>query len=136
MLYIKFKKGYKYQLEEDFSMRADFLPPRHIDTYFIQFRLNGDLLLAKGYAWDGPTGVPDLSSFMRASLVHDALYQLMRNDHLDLENYRQPADRLMRKMCLQDGMNPLWAGIAYCGVRLLGESHARGSSKKELICAP
>lgn len=136
MLKIAFKKGYKYQLENDFQIQTSVLPPQHIDTFFIQFQTNGELLLAKGYAWDGPSGAPDVSSFMRASLVHDALYQLMRNDYLDREDYRKPADRLLRQICIQDGMNPLLAGVAYGFVRTFGEPHTRRESKKELLFAP
>lgn len=136
MLKIAFKKGYKYQLENDFLIQTSVLPPQHIDTYYIQYQTNGDLLLAKGYAWDGPSGAPDVPSFMRASLVHDALYQLMRNDYLDPDAYRKPADKLMRRMCIQDGMNPLLAGVAYGFVRTFGEPHTRVASKKALMFAP
>ncbi|MDA8018651.1 MAG: hypothetical protein MPN21_14515 [Thermoanaerobaculia bacterium] len=31
-----------------------------------------------GYAWNGATGAIDTPSFRRASLIHDGLYQLMR----------------------------------------------------------
>ncbi|MEE2731178.1 MAG: hypothetical protein VYA55_10175 [Pseudomonadota bacterium] len=136
MIRIKFKKGYKYQLEEACLIHTPILPSQPIDTYYIQLQTNGDLVLAKGYAWDGASGAPDVPSFMRASLVHDALYQLMRNDYLDREIHRKPADRLMRRMCLQDGMNPLLAAVAYGFVRALGEPHTRGLSRKELLFAP
>jgi hypothetical protein len=39
---------------------------------------------SKGYAWNGPSGPTlDTRNFMRGSLVHDALYQLMREGRMD-----------------------------------------------------
>ena len=47
-------------------------------------------------AGDGPSGPAiDTKNFMRASLVHDALYQLMRLGTLD-KSRRQYADRLLQ----------------------------------------
>lgn len=136
MIRIAFKKGYKYQLEDAFSLQTSVLPPKHIDTHFIRLTAEGNLTLARSYAWDGATGVPDIPSMIRASLVHDALYQLMRHDLLDLGAYRKQADQLMRQLCVEDGMNPLLANAAYVSVRLLGEHHARRESRKPLLFAP
>ncbi|HBO95881.1 MAG TPA: hypothetical protein DD667_21560 [Gammaproteobacteria bacterium] len=136
MLRIAFKKGYKYQLEGEFTLRTPIIPARGIATDYIQLAPDGTLMLARSYAWDGPSGVPDVASFMRASLVHDALYQLMRHDLLDPDNYRNPADQLMRQLCVEDGMNPIAAGAAYACVRWLGDHHARRESRKPLLFAP
>ena len=58
-------------------------------------RLNtkGHLIIKRSYAWDGPSGPTiDTKNFMRGSLVHDALYQLMRHEHLSSDEWRAVAD--------------------------------------------
>lgn len=59
---------------------------------------------------------------MRGSLVHDALYQLMRQGHLDPDKYRETAVDLLRTMCREDGMSAIRAWWVYKGVRWGGES--------------
>jgi hypothetical protein len=60
--------------------------------------------ISKGYAWDGPSGPTiDTGNFMRGSLIHDALYQLMRTGNLPT-SFRERADLLLRKTCIDDGM--------------------------------
>jgi len=44
---------------------------------------DGGLLIKAGYSWDGPSGSAiDTKNFMQGSLVHDALYQLLRENIL------------------------------------------------------
>ena len=44
------------------------------------------MIVEKDYAWDGPSGPTiDTSNSMRASLVHDVLYQAMREEGLAYE---------------------------------------------------
>jgi len=44
---------------------------------------DGQFEFSKGYAWDGPSGsTVDTLNFMRGSLVHDALYQLIRMEKI------------------------------------------------------
>ena len=44
--------------------------------------MDGWLSIGSGYAWDGMSGAYDTMNSMLGSLVHDALYQLMRRGHL------------------------------------------------------
>ena len=60
---------------------------------------------------------------MRGSLVHDALYQLMREGLLDL-GWRETADQELRRVCLEDGMSAIRAWWVYKAVRFGGESSA------------
>ena len=68
---------------------------------------------------------------MRGSLVHDAPYQLMREQHLGQE-HREYADRLLREICVAAGMSQIRAWWVYQGVRLGGAS----SAKPDLLQAP
>lgn len=62
---------------------------------------------------------------MRGSLVHDALYQLMRMRHLDYRAHREAADEELHDICVADGMSEVRAWGVLKGVRMGGESNAR-----------
>ena len=112
-------------------------PLRNIETEYIDLTTNGELIIKKGYAWNGASGIPDTSNIMRGSLVHDALYQLMRTvDHFDKETYRDPVDRLLQQMCIKDGMNSIFAWIVYKAVKTFGDPAADPVNRKPVIKAP
>lgn len=118
-------RSYKYELVEGYIVDVFGVAlPGAIDTEFITLTSGGILAIRAGYAWDGPSGPTfDTKSFMRGSLVHDALYQLMRLELLS-SDYRDDADRLLRKMCREDGMNRLRAFFVYRAVRRFASSAA------------
>ena len=60
---------------------------------------------------------------MRGSLIHDALYQLMRESVLPLE-FRKKADEILREVCLEDGMSKFRTWYVYKAVRMFGEKMA------------
>jgi hypothetical protein len=124
---------YKYELvqpcEHDTGIHG-----YSIDTRFLRLQTNGKLLIFNKYAWDGPSGPTlDTLDFMRGSLVHDALYQLIRSEKLPYSS-KERADELMREICLQDGMSRFRAWYVYQAVKLFGGSSARpGSERTEKI---
>lgn len=121
---IKYRGGYKYQLATGYVTPVSIFPPHHIATDFIVLSTNGVLVINSGYAWDGPSGPTiDTKNFMRGSLVHDALYQLMREGLLD-ESWREQADKELRRICQEDGMSWLRAWYVYYSVRDFGGSSA------------
>ena len=96
---IKYRKGYKYQLAEDYYQFMPFAPDKDIDTEYISFGLDKLLRIKEGYAWDGPSGPTiDTESSMRGALVHDALYQLLR---------MQKLPQSMRPFCDEIAVVPL-----------------------------
>ncbi len=138
---MKYKEttNYKYQIVEDYSLpvkiypKFDIFEPSINDNRipFLKLSRNGVLTIFAGYAWDGPSGTTiDTKNFMRGSLVHDALYQLMRQNRISLE-YRKYADELLKKICLEDGMSSFRAAYVYKAVRVFGESSAKPSDKTE-----
>lgn len=134
---ISYRKGYKYQLQSDYAVEIPIRPSREINSDYVDLSLSRRLTVKKGYAWDGPSGpTVDTSNFMRGSLVHDALYQLMRESHLSPEKHRNPADRLLRRMCREDGMGFLRAWWVYQGVKIFGKTSADPANKKPIIRAP
>lgn len=138
MEYISYKKGYKYQLSESYVTNINLAPEQEdIETRYIDLTTEGELTIKEGYAWDGPSGPTfDTLNFMRGSLVHDALYQLMRNEKLDKEMFREPADKLLQRMCRKDGMGWLRAKWVYWALHKWGNPAADPSNKKPVILAP
>jgi hypothetical protein len=98
---------------------------RPVGNDFVVIDANGWMHISSGYAWDGPSGPTiDTKNFMRGSLFHDALYQLMREGMLPQEA-RLAADRLLRVHCREDGMSAVRAWWVFWGVRIGGASSAR-----------
>ena len=134
---ITYNGGYKYQLKAAYALAIDIKPTAPIDTDYIKLDGEGRLSIAAGYAWDGPSGPTiDTLTFMRGSLVHDALYQLMREKYLDHDSYRKAADRVLQKICIEDGMSRLRAWWVYHGVRLFADPAADPSDKRPATRAP
>lgn len=134
---IKYRSGYKYQLAEDYKIKTAIIPKEAVDTKFIKLDLQGNLTVSEGYAWDGPSGpVTDTQNNMRASLVHDAFYQLMRNKYLTIKNHKDKSDRLFQKMCVEDGVSVTNAKIYYYGLKIGGKPAADPKNKKPILKAP
>lgn len=133
---IKYKKGFKYQLAEQCITIIGIFPKEDIETRFIVLRKNGFLLIETGYAWDGPSGPTiDTSNFMKASLIHDALYQLIRQGHLSF-SYRGIADKELHRICLEDGMCKFRANYIYKAVCKHGGPSASPNNIKKVYTAP
>lgn len=132
---IRYRDGYKYQLFEDYQLAIDIKPAAFILTEYIRLDVDGMLSIKEGYAWDGPSGpTVDTKDSMRGSLVHDALYQLMREGHLDPDQHRRAADRELWRICIEDGMLKVRADAWYAAVRFAAGGAARGA--KEVLTAP
>jgi len=132
---IKYCDGYKYQLVQTYVIQTAVRPKEHIAHDFISLEIDGVLTINSGYAWDGPSGpTVDTKNFMRGSLVHDAIYQLMREKLLDC-GWRETADSELRRICQEDGMSWLRAWWVYKGVRMGGESSAEWQ-EEDLLTAP
>ena len=120
---------WKYTLTLPFVLE---LPPKiiraiHTDMLPETYLAVGDphLLISEGYSWDGASGPTwDTDGTMRASLVHDALYQMMRIGALD-GRYRAKVDRLFRRHLREDGVNLVRRWVWYRTVRWLGGKSAK-----------
>jgi len=134
---ISYRSGYKHQLAKPYSLSISIKPKQDIDTEFIKLDKAGKLTIVKGYAWDGASGpVKDEKENMRASLVHDALYQLIRNRKLSKTAHRNKADKLFEKICIEDGVSRALARVYYLGLKVLGEPFADPKKKKKVHRAP
>lgn len=134
---IAYNGGYKYQLKQEYTVTIGIRPQTAIDTEYIDLDTDGRLTIAEGYAWDGPSGPTiDTLTFMRGSLVHDALYQLMREQRLDHVLHREAADRTLQQICIEDGMWSVRAWLVYYAVRLFADPAADPSARRPLTLAP
>ena len=134
---IKYKAGYKYQLKSNYAVTISIKPPADITTPYITLNAQGMLTLKDGYAWDGPSGPTiDTLTFMRGSLIHDALYQLMREGKLDRTVFWEPADQLLRAICIEDGMWSFRAWYVYQAVRRFARDATDPAQDHPLTLAP
>jgi len=135
--YIRYRSDYKYQLAEGYVVNISINPKSDIKTEFIDLDPDGKLTVKKGYAWDGPSGpVKDTKENLRASLVHDALYQLIRNNELKTRTHRKAADQEFKDICKADGVSNLRASVYYKALRKFGKPAASPESKKNIRRAP
>jgi len=142
--YIKYKSKYKYQLDEEYQVKVSVIPEEYAQIkHYVELNTEGMLVIKKGYAWDGPSGPTwDTPSFMRGSLVHDALYQILRNKFLEKKwekwrkEARKEADKELRRICREDGMSRIRAWYVYQAVSRWGGRAADPGSRKKPHVAP
>lgn len=102
---IRYREGYKYQLAEDYRVATPIVTGTLVEHEFYSLLGNGDLLVRRGYAWDGASGPTfDTKSSMRPSMVHDCFCQMMRDRTLDYGEWQDRVNELFRLMCVEDGM--------------------------------
>lgn len=134
---IHYRGGYNYQLAVFYLVQTTIRPRCVIVTEFISLGKDGVLTIDAGYAWDGASGpVVDHDTNMRASLVHDALYQLMRMKKISGKAHKDRADRLFRKMCIEDGVSRILAGIWYYALKMGARFATDPKNAKKVKVAP
>ena len=126
---ISYKSGYKYKLVKEYSINIPIQPYSAIDISWVKLDTKGNLTIRANYSWDGPSGPTiDTSTFMRGSLVHDALYQLMREGYLKSDLERKVADEILYDICVTDGMNLVRALAVYYSVRMFGSKASKNEN--------
>ena len=131
---MKYRKvNYKYVLEEDYYICLPELlytistrsATTFIDVFVNTTERTRKLKIHMGYAWDGCSGPTiDTEGTMEASLVHDALYQLIRLKSMPL-SMRKPADKLFLHLLRRRGVNKIRRWYFYLAVRLFGKKAAQ-----------
>jgi len=135
---IYYQCGYKYQLTE---MYVHQLPPEivalliePITTKHISVSMDGLMAFSDSYSFDGPSGpTRDTKTFMRGSLVHDGGFQLIREGALPPEA-RPLLDLELKRICLEDGMNPIRAWYVHKGVEKFGRKAS--IHNRDILVAP
>ena len=133
--HIKYRNHIKYQLLEEYHIQTN-ITGYCFETPYMRMEYSGLLKIFYKYTWDGPSGpVPDIPSTMRASLVHDALYQAMRLGFIPLSE-RDKADRMFQAICVEDGVVSVVAWAMYQALRKYGEPNAMPGTEPPPIIAP
>lgn len=128
---IKYRKGYKYQLADTYIRKIDIIG-YNINTEFILLNKKGFLTIKNGFAWDGASGPTiDTDNSMEGGLVHDALYQLLRQDFLP-QIHRKYADKLLKDICVSKGMWKFRANIWEDSVQKFAKFASSPKNKKEV----
>lgn len=113
--------NWKYVLMEDYS--RDLLSCMHyangkiigLDRKTYVDLANGRINIYRGYRWNGADWFPDFEEVMEASLVHDALCQLIRDREI-AKGWRLCADRGL--YCMVKERGPRWmASMMYHALR-------------------
>jgi hypothetical protein len=135
---IHYRSGYKYQLKKAVVLPTKISPDEELAIGdFVKLGTDGVLEIGIGYAWDGPSGPTiDTKNFLRGSLVHDALYQLMREAGLDKSAWRKSADEELVRCCRQDGMSRVRAWWVLKAVRWFADPAASPDTRKPVSKAP
>lgn len=106
---IEYKEGYDYWLVKDYSIETGISLGKTVSTKLLSMTAKGLLTIREGYAWDGASGPAiDTKTVKRASLIHDAIYQLIREgyihpvhkeraDELFIEEYLKSCDKLEKR---------------------------------------
>jgi hypothetical protein len=122
----------KYQITRDYAIFIPIFPDKKISTEHISLDVDGYLFIKKTYAFDGPSGPTADRKFpwlykkmLRPSLIHDALYELMRHGLLDREVWRVVAKMVKIRVS--------WC---YWGVRVGGKSSTYNKNQTREKVAP
>ena len=96
---IKYKDGYRYQLQEDYILQTPVKPDFTIANppYYV-LTTDGTLYIREGFAWDGATWCPEWLVPPECSLPHDAFCQMLRWGKLDYDKYSLLVHGFLRDM--------------------------------------
>jgi len=114
---------YKYEITEFVTHKLHFTIDKPLFSHKY-FTVDGFMLFIKpGYQWDGASGpAVNTSNFIISSLVHDVLYQAIREGIID-KKYKKDADKELYLLCREYGMNLFRAQYVYIAVKLFGKFH-------------
>ena len=120
-----------------YQITVSIKPEKEIETDYVDLTFAGLLTIKKGYAWDDPSGTTiDTKNFMRGSLVHDALYQLMCDEYINKDKWRAEADLELKRICIEDGMSKIRAWYVHWAVQKAAAPAADPSHRKVVQHAP
>jgi hypothetical protein len=115
---MKYSKGYKYQLEEEYSVQTPVKGVSIADPYFM-LEPSGWLTIHRGWAWDGASGPTfDSKSSMTPSMVHDVFCVCMRDGRLSYDEWQDIVNDFFRDQCVQCGMWAWRAVLWHHGVEI------------------
>jgi hypothetical protein len=115
---IQYHTDYHYILAKTYTIDVPIMESASLDTGLVELD-NGRLTIHQGFAWNGTTGAIDTKTRARASLVHDALWQLMVHDKIS-KDYKDVVDDVFLKIAEEDGENSIVLSITKFIFKTLG----------------
>lgn len=114
---------YKYIVTETYVLKTDEFKGKNVNTKY--FSITGDAIcIKKDSKSDGPSGLTiDTDDFMRGAFIHDMLYSAIRQGYLKLSD-RKLADKILYRLCREDGMGLIRANYVYYALRVGGRKAA------------
>ena len=132
---IFYRGGYKYSLWETYRVQIA-IRGRTVTHRLFTLTPDGWLTIFADYPWDGPSGLTfDTPSFMRPSLIHDVLYEMLRLGLLPHDPCFHVANQELERLCLEDGMWEFRAHYVFLAVERFGSASA-AVSPENIITAP
>lgn len=131
-----YRQGYKYQVTRPYRIKLAITPYAPVRLDHIEMDMSGELRILPGYAWNGASGPTwDTRNSMIGSLIHDVIYQLIRLGLISPE-YKEYGDRVLRDICIEDGMLRFRAAYWQCAVLNFGAGSCRPSAEPPEMVAP
>ncbi len=141
-----FKRGLKYQTTRDFHIKLSLpdddsiiqtvLPYSPVQCDYFSLDMQGNLVIFKRYGWNGASGPTfDTLNSMIGSLVHDCGYQMIRLGLID-PKYKELFDKMLRDLCVEDGMWVWRANYWRWAVLTFGAGSCRPSAEPPEMVAP
>jgi hypothetical protein len=119
---------YAWTLEEPLVFLTDILPEADVSHEYFHIGTDGVMTIAKGYSFDGVTGFPDLDCMMRGAAGHDVALQAIQLDLLD-RKWKERADRLLIRLCAEDGLWKVMQLAVYQAVKRFGTAKRKDLNK-------
>lgn len=116
---VKHKK-YKYRLDEEHIEEINGF--QNFKNEYIELSYD-QVKIKEGYMWDGATCAINTKNFMTGSLVHDVMYQCIRESNwtkIEKRAFKKFADLLLKKIVISYGMSKVRANVIYAGVLAFG----------------
>ena|ERR1035437_8137104 len=134
---IFYRGGYKYSLWETYRVQIG-IRGQTVKHRLFELDADGWLTIFEDYPWDGPSR-PAIAtpSFMRGSLVHDVLYEMLRLALLPAipSDIFHAANDELETVCLEDGMWKWRADYVWFAVEKFGNASA-AIAPENIITAP
>ena len=134
---------YRFELTDHWSMTDLSIQGYAGETDWVRLWENGTIWirgpqmvdghLVLGYAWDGASGLAiDTANSKWGGLVHDALYQLVREGAIPYDAKR-PSDRVMMELCRAAGMSRARSKAWELAVRVVGGHALRRRRRRNFL---
>ena len=116
-----------YQLEQDFKFTADVhvaAPEKNTNPH-LKINRRGQLSISKGYGFSKTRASFGAKSTIRASLIYNALCELMSQSVIP-QDQKAKVNEILVRIAMEDGLMPLMSIPVYWAQEILGRNDGQG----------